>query len=119
VNRDLAVVAARQLHSMVRLGYFADQGPAGQTPLSVLSATRYPAHAARYSIGEDIAWAAGADATPAHILAMWLADPPHRAIILSPAYRDAGVASSPCVPPVLGLGPPSALYAVEFGARGH
>jgi hypothetical protein len=118
-NVQLQQVAVSQLRNMVRLDYFGDDRPSGQTPLAVVSATRYPAHAARFWIGQNIAYGAGAGASisPARIVAAWMASPPHRAVILARGFHDAGVASSPTVPTVLGIEAPAAIYAMEFGAR--
>jgi hypothetical protein len=43
--------------------------------------------------------------------------PPHREIILTAAFRDAGIGVAPAVPAVIGGGTGGATYAVEFGAR--
>lgn len=102
---------------MVRWDYFADVRPSGQTPLSLVGVTRYPGHAAAYSVGQNIAWGTGRDTTPSRIVAAWMASPPHREIILTGEYRDAGVAVTPAVPGVIGTGRHGATYAVEFGVR--
>ncbi len=116
-NRELSHVAARQANSMVRRDYFSDVSPSGPTLMSLVAITRYPAHATDFAVGQNIAWGTGVYTTPAHIVAEWLASPPHREIMLSREYRDAGVAVTPAVPAVLhpvGLG---ATYVIEFGAR--
>ncbi len=76
---------------MVSWNYFADDRPPGHTPMALVSATRYPAHARQLSVGQNIGWGTGEYATPASIVAAWMADPPHREIILTGEYRDAGV----------------------------
>jgi uncharacterized protein YkwD len=43
------------------------------------------------TLGETIAWGAGADASAARLVAMWLASPPHRATILRRGFRQVGV----------------------------
>jgi len=116
-NRELGHVAASQVTSMVRWNYFADVRPSGQTPMSLVAVTRYPAHAAQFAVGENIAWGTGSYTTPAHIVAEWMASPPHREIMLSGEYRDAGVAATPAVPAVLDARGPGATYVIEFGAR--
>jgi uncharacterized protein YkwD len=116
-NDPLSDVAASQVASMLRWNYFADIRPSGQTPLALVRGTPYRAHTARISIGQNIAWASTTIATPAHIVAEWMASPPHAAIILSGEYRDAGVAVVPALPSVLGAGRGGAVYAVEFGVR--
>ena len=116
-NRTLRAVATAQVTSMVRANYFADIRPTGQTPMSLIVVTHYPAHAVGISIGQNIAWGTGTFATPEHIVAEWMASPPHRRIMLSSEYRDAGVAVSSTVPSVLDVGHLGGTYAVEFGVR--
>ncbi len=74
-NRALGGVAASQVNSMLRKDYFADVRPSGQTPMSLVAATSYRAHAAGFSVGETLAWGTGPLATPAHIVAEWMASP--------------------------------------------
>ncbi|MGD0452326.1 MAG: CAP domain-containing protein [Solirubrobacteraceae bacterium] len=116
-NRELGHVAASQVGSMVRRDYFADVGPSGRTPLSLVTVTRYPAHAAEVAVGQNIAWGTGSYTTPAHIVQEWMDSPPHREIMLSGEYRDAGVASTSAVPAVLDTSGRGATYVIEFGAR--
>ncbi len=116
-NRQLGTVAQSQVGSMLRWNYFADVRPSGQTPFALVLVTPYRAHSAAISVGQNIAWANGAYATPEHVVAEWMASPPHRQIMLSGEYRDAGVAVSSALPSVLHAGRRGALYAVEFGAR--
>ena len=116
-NRELRKVAASQVTTMVSRDYFSDDRPTGQTPLSLVAITRYPAHAAEFAVGENIAWGTGSFTTPAHIVIEWMASPPHRELILSTQYRDAGVAVIPAIPAVLDAGHRGATYAIEFGMR--
>jgi uncharacterized protein YkwD len=116
-NRYLLGVAASQVTTMVSWDYFADVRPSGQTPLSLVGVTRYTAHAAGFAVGQNIAWGTGSFSSPAHIVGEWMASPPHRAVILTSEYRDAGVAVKPAVPGVLRAGHPGATYAMEFGVR--
>jgi uncharacterized protein YkwD len=116
-NRELRKVAASQVITMVSSDYFSDDRPTGQTPLSLVAITRYPAHAAEFAVGENIAWGTGSFTTPAHIVAEWMASTPHREVMLSAEYRDAGVAVTPAIPAVLNAGHRGATYAIEFGVR--
>ncbi len=116
-NRYLLRVAASQVSAMVGTDYFADVRPSGQTPLALVNVTRYPAHAAGVAVGQNIAWGTGSYSSPLRIVAQWMASPPHRAVILTSEYRDAGVAVDPAVPGVLGAGKSGATYAMEFGRR--
>jgi uncharacterized protein YkwD len=116
-NGQLHAVAASQVASMLRWNYFADVRPSGQTPLALVCVTPYRAHNASVSVGQNIAWASGGAGTPAHMVAEWMASPPHREIMLSGEYRDAGVAVASALPSVLDRGSRGAVYAVEFGVR--
>jgi uncharacterized protein YkwD len=116
-NRELRRVAASQVTTMVSSDYFSDDRPTGQTPLSLVAITRYPAHAAEFAVGENIAWGTGNFTSPAHIVAEWMASPPHREVMLSAQYRDAGVAVTASIPAVLDAGRRGATYAIEFGVR--
>jgi uncharacterized protein YkwD len=116
-NAQLGTVARSQVSSMLRWNYFADLRPSGQTPLALVAGTPYRSHAAFIAVGQNIAWASGSAATPEHIVAEWMASPPHRAIMLTGEYRDAGVAVMPALPSVLGAGSRGAVWAVEFGVR--
>ncbi|HEY4996890.1 MAG TPA: CAP domain-containing protein [Solirubrobacteraceae bacterium] len=116
-NRQLGTVAASQVGSMLRWNYFADVRPSGQTPFALVILSPYRAHSASISVGQNIAWASGAYATPEHVVADWMASPPHRQIMLSGEFRDAGVAVSSALPSVLHAGRRGAVYAVEFGVR--
>lgn len=116
-NRQLAKVATSQVATMIRWDYFADVRPTGQTPMSLVGVTRYPAHTAGFAVGQNIAWGTASFASPEHIVAEWMASPPHRAIILTAAYRDAGVAVTPALPGVLRAGQSGGTYAMEFGDR--
>lgn len=119
-NRWLLGVAASQVSTMVSRDYFSDVRPGGQTPFALVGITRYPAHAASFAVGQNIAWGTGTYASPRHIVAEWMASPPHRAVILTAKYRDAGVAVTAAVPGVVrtaGAPPTGATYAMEFGVR--
>ena len=116
-NSQLLGVAGSQVSTMVSWNYFADVRPSGQTPLSLVDVTAYPAHAADIAVGQNIAWGVGPYSTARHIVAAWMRSPPHRANILSGAYRDAAVAVKPGLPGVLRAGRHGATYAMEFGVR--
>jgi uncharacterized protein YkwD len=116
-NRYLQRVAAGQVRQMVHWNYFADVRPTGQTPKDLIASSRYAAHAARLSTGQNIGWGTGRKATPANMVAAWMASPPHRALILRRAFNDVGVGVALQLPEVVGHHRQGALYAVEFAAR--
>jgi len=116
-NRYLLDVAASQVTTMVSWDYFSDVRPSGQTPLSLVAVTRYRAHTAGFAVGQNIAWGTESFASPEHIVEEWMASAPHRAVILTAKYRDAGVAAEAAIPGVLRVGRTGATYAMEFGVR--
>lgn len=116
-NRYLQRVASGQVGHMVRWNYFADLPPFGRSAGQQIAASRYAARAARLATGQNIGWGTGEDATPASMVSGWMASPPHRALILARAFRQAGVGISTSLPAVLGRSGPGALYAVEFADR--
>jgi len=116
-NQELHAVAARQVNCVVRWNDFADDCPSGQTPWAQIAATPYGTHAAGLSIGQTLGWGTGPYRTPAEMVAAWMSSPPHREIILTGAFNDAGVGVAPAVPSILGAGEPGATYAIEFAGR--
>lgn len=118
-NGALAAVATGQARDMVRGDYFGDQSLTGQTPLARIMASGYslaPSHV-RLLTAQNIGWGTGPNATPAGIVEAWMQSPPHRAIILTAAYRDTGVGVAPSVPAQFVNSFVGGTYAVEFGAR--
>ncbi|HEY3960256.1 MAG TPA: CAP domain-containing protein [Solirubrobacteraceae bacterium] len=116
VNRELQDVATTQVDDMVGWNYFADDRPPAQTPASLIASTRYTARTANISTGQNIGWGTGPYATPAQMVAAWMASPPHREIILIGEYTAAGVGVAPAVPSVLEQALPGATYAIEFAS---
>jgi uncharacterized protein YkwD len=45
----------------------------------------------RWTVGEDIAFGCRSSGTPKAIFNAWMHSPPHRAVILTKRFRDAGV----------------------------
>jgi uncharacterized protein YkwD len=116
-NTELRTLASSQVNDMVSWNYFADDRPGGLTPFSLVAGTRYPAHARAISVGQNIGWGTGEYATPANMVAGWMASPPHRKVILTGVFQDAGVGVTPAVPRVVERGLAGATYAIEFARR--
>jgi uncharacterized protein YkwD len=83
------LVAAARFHSaeMLRYDYFdhASVHPARAWDARVRS------YLHRRVVGENLAWGAGTYATAAMTVQMWMASPPHRAIILDGRFRLVGI----------------------------
>jgi uncharacterized protein YkwD len=99
---------------MVQLGYFEHDSPDGRNVGDRLRAAGYVRRNA--SGGENIAWGAGKEGTPAAIVKAWMASPGHRADILRPAFREIGVGiaiGGPVEPATKGL--TAVTYTTDFG----
>jgi uncharacterized protein YkwD len=116
-NGSLHGVAANQSAEMVLGDYFGDNSRSGQTPLQRIVTTRYRKHTRGISTAQNIGWGTGTDATPAAIVAAWMASPPHRQIMLSSGFHDVGVGAAAAAPATLAEGQSGATYTVDFGAR--
>ena len=116
-DRALGSVARKVVTGMIHRNYFADLPPSGSSALGLISASGYMAGAPQVTVGQNLAWGTGSYTTPAHIVAAWMASPPHRANILDSAFHDAGVSAVSALPSALHVGRRGALYVFEFAAR--
>jgi uncharacterized protein YkwD len=91
MNATLRAIASGQSHDMLAGGYFGDNSLNGLTPMQRVQASPYAHGSSRLTVGQNIAWGEGRDSTPASIVRAWMSSPPHREILLSPIYREAGV----------------------------
>jgi uncharacterized protein YkwD len=78
----LARAARSHSRDMLQRGYFG-HGEAVTRIAQYLTAPRL--------IGEDLAWGTGLYGTPEGTLAMWLASPPHRDVLMDPRFRRIGI----------------------------
>jgi hypothetical protein len=113
-NPALARIALGQSADMVRGNYFADHSLAGRTPLERIVPALRPAHVA--TTGQNIGWGTGADATPEAIVRAWMNSPPHRRIMLTAAFGEAGVGVAASLPAVLERGTRGATYTLDLTA---
>jgi uncharacterized protein YkwD len=112
-TKALTVAAMRHSRDMVRRHYFAHVSPSGQTVTERVKHAGYLDGARAHHLGENIAWGSGSEATPAAIVAAWMNSPPHRAIILTPDFRDAGVGIARGAP----QGGDGMTYTLDVGTR--
>jgi uncharacterized protein YkwD len=115
-NADLERAAQGHAESMATAGYFEHTGPGGNSVLERFEQAGYiEGSSTAYEIGENIAWGSLQDATPASVVAAWMASPGHRANILNPDFRDTGIGIAPHLPSSFGVGAVGAMYAQDFG----
>ena len=114
-----ALAAAANAHSvqMARLGYFSHSS-AGGTSYATRIARYYPLRGYRsWSVGENLLWSSP-NVSSVRAIDLWLASPGHRAILLSPSWREIGIAAihSSNAPGVY-HGLPVTVVTADFGVR--
>ena len=113
------LVAAARLHTreMDRTGLFAHESPDG-TPFWRRVRKFYGAAGFRsWSAGETLVWQSPS-ATAADVVTTWLESPPHREILLDPAWREIGVSAveDTAAPGDFG-GFDATIVTADFGVR--
>lgn len=116
---ELGTAAGRYASQMVQQQFFDHVSPTGSTMTSRVRATRYLRGADGWSLGENIAWAVGADATADGTVRAWMGSPPHRANVLDAAFRDVGIGVSAGAPRPIATADPTATFVGVFGNRGN
>jgi uncharacterized protein YkwD len=115
-NPSLHVAALGHSVDMVTNDYFAHETPGSGDLLARVTAAGYVLSTAfGYILGENIAWGAASNSTPAATVANWLASPEHRANILDATYRDTGIGVVAALPKAVAPGYSGATYTEDFG----
>jgi uncharacterized protein YkwD len=113
-NSLLSSASLAHSKDMVARKFFEHDTPEGRSVGDRLRAIGYGRGQVR-SAGENLAWGARDDATPAAIVRIWMESPGHRADILRPAFTEIGIGI------VLGAPVPgkperdAATYTTDFG----
>lgn len=115
-NRRLAKAAGGHARDMVIRGYFSHDSANGATFVDRIRKAGYVPGRALPSLGEDLAWGSGTLGTPREIVTGWMNSPGHRANILDPRFREAGMGVAIGDP---GAGEDGVLYALDFGSGGR
>src|SRR6476620_5452141 len=90
-NRRLAKAAGGHARDMVTRGYFSHDSTNGATFVDRIRKAAYLPGRALPTLGEDLAWGSGELGTPREIVAGWMNSPTHRANILEPQFKEAGM----------------------------
>ena len=109
---------AAEQHSadMVDRQFFDHVAPGGLTLTERVLATDYlKASISSWFLAENIGWGTGSFASPRGIVKAWMDSPGHRANILNPKVRDAGVGIALGTPGGMGAG---ATYTLDLGRTG-
>ena len=113
-NRRLARAARLHAADMVARRYFSHVAPSGGTVFARLQRVGYPG-GCPWKAGETLAWGfGGGQATPAARVSGWMRSRPHRRLLLSRGFREAGVGIAAGAPNGSRAG---FTYAVELGRR--
>jgi uncharacterized protein YkwD len=87
----LGLAARRHAADMVARHYFAHTTLGGRTLVDRVRRTGYLPWRGRWSAGELLSWASGAQATPRGIVDAWMASAEHRRTLLDRGFSDVGV----------------------------
>jgi uncharacterized protein YkwD len=115
-SRQLRVAAEAHGADMVSHRFFAHVSPLFGAITNRARRAGYLARARDWTLGEDIAWGEGPLSTPDAIVTAWMNSPAHRAVILDPEFRDAGVGVTAGVP-LDGGEIPGATFVLDVGSR--
>jgi uncharacterized protein YkwD len=116
VQENTALTKASLAYSqrLVTESFFAHEAPDGTDVVDRLTATGYIRPGTGWEVGENLAWAQGALASPRNVVKAWMESPGHRANVLTRAYREVGIGV------VLGTpkaGPDGSTFTTNFGRR--
>lgn len=116
LNRRLTRAAVGHAQDMNVQGYFSHDSANGKSFVDRIRNAGYVPLKAFPSLGEDLAWGSGTLGTPRAIVQSWMESPEHRANILSPKYREAGMGVAFGDP---GAGEDGVTYTLDFGSGGR
>lgn len=118
VNAKLRAAARAHSTEMGELQYFSHNSYSGETFKERI--LRFGFEKKGYKVwkaGENIAWGSGICGSPAAIVAQWMASPPHRKVILTKAFRFAGIGIVLCEQGFGDCKDPVYFYTLDLGWR--
>jgi len=114
---SLTTAARNHARDMVARRYFAHDNPEGIGPGGRARRAGYMDAAERWRIGEVLLWSRGTQLTASAAVQAWLNSSGHRRIILTPAYRDAGIGLADGAPVGDPSDTPALTISVVVGRR--
>ena len=112
--------SAARSHSQAMLshGFFSHESPDGTAFSERIRRYYTNAGYVRWSVGEALMASPDRSVDAAAVVSAWLDSPPHRAIILSATWRDAGIGVlyAPSAPATFG-GSEAIVVTADFGLR--
>jgi uncharacterized protein YkwD len=105
--------AQAHANDMVTRHFFSHVAPGGGNVKGRVRSAGYLKGASSFNVGENIAWGSGPLGTPKATVAAWMNSPGHRAIILTPGFREAGIGVVSATP----TGSAGATWVLNVGRR--
>jgi len=115
---SLRSAARSHSEAMLEYGFFSHDSADG-TAFSERIKRYYTSRGfTRWAVGEALMASQGHGVAAQEVVAAWLESPPHRAIVLSPTWRDAGIGVfyAPTAPATFG-GSEAIVVTADFGLR--
>jgi uncharacterized protein YkwD len=113
-DRSLRKAATRHSADMVKRDYFSHYSPGGGSTQSRIGGSGYLAGARSFRYGEVIGGGTANGGSPKRVMKAWMHSGPHRAAILTGAFRDLGIGVAKGFP---GAGSRGATFTIDFGSR--
>ena len=115
LNPRLSQAARAHSRDMVRRRYFSHTTPEGLSFDDRIRGTGYLRASRQWFVGENLAWGWRGRDSARRIVRAWMHSPPHREVMLNPAFREVGIGIASGVPRP--LPPGGATYTADFGVR--
>lgn len=118
VNAKLTIAARAHSTEMGMEQYFSHKSFSGESFKTRVLDFGYTRKGYKvWKAGENIAWGSGLLGSPAAIVQQWMASPVHRAVILTKAFRNAGIGAVLCETGFGDVTDPVWFYTFDFGRR--
>jgi uncharacterized protein YkwD len=113
LDARLSRASRRHSRDMAANRYFAHESRDGARFSARIARTGWMSGRSRWSIGENLAWGSGTQATPRSIVSAWMHSAGHRANILNGGFHVIGIGAARHAPVAASSG---ATYTTDFGS---